>query len=29
LIYQKVATKLALGVLADSLSATDASANNV
>jgi hypothetical protein len=28
-IYQKVARKLALGVLADSLSATDASANHV
>ena len=28
-IYQKIATKLALGVLADSLSATDASANPV
>lgn len=28
-IYQKIATKLALGVLADSLGATDASANPV
>lgn len=28
-IYQKIATKLALGVLADSLVATDASANPV
>jgi hypothetical protein len=28
-LYQKIATKLALGVLADSLSTTDASANHV